>query len=178
VPDLLHAEPRPWGDLRGSTELVRFAFEGGDCEGVFDELIEAVPLGPSTMSATSLAPQFYLDELFEKLEPGSIALLDELCSGTNPTEGELIFERVVSLLPELGPQVFVSTHFLGLAVRLERERPVPSLTFLQVELDAKEEPTYQFVPGVATTSLAHKVAARLGATRKALEALVVAKRPQ
>jgi DNA mismatch repair protein MutS2 len=117
-------------------------------------------------------------ELFEKLEPGSIALLDELCSGTNPTEGESIFEMVVSLLPELGPQVFVSTHFLGLAARLERERPVSSLTFLQVELDAKEKPTYQFVPGVATTSLAHKVAARLGVTREALEALVTAKRPR
>ena len=38
VPDLLHAEPRAWGDLRGSSELVRFAFEGGDCEGVFDTL--------------------------------------------------------------------------------------------------------------------------------------------
>ncbi len=114
-------------------------------------------------------------ELFEKLEPGSIALLDELCSGTNPTEGEAIFEMVVSLLPRLGPQVFVSTHFLGLAARLEKERPVESLAFLQVELDASEKPTFQFVPGVATTSLAHKVAARLGVTREALEALVTSK---
>jgi DNA mismatch repair protein MutS2 len=114
-------------------------------------------------------------ELFEKLEPGSMALLDELCSGTNPTEGESIFEMVVSLLPRLGPQVFVSTHFLGLAARLEKERPAPSLAFLQVELDAHEKPTFQFVPGVATTSLAHKVAARLGVTREALEALVASK---
>ncbi len=114
-------------------------------------------------------------KLFEQLEEGSLAVLDELCSGTNPLEGEEIFEMVVSLLPRLRPQVFVSTHFLGLAARLERERPVESLAFLQVELDADERPTYQFVPGVAKTSLAHKVAARLGVTREELEALVADK---
>lgn len=110
--------------------------------------------------------------LFEQLEPGSVAILDELCSGTNPDEGEAIFEMVVSLLPRLGPQVFVSTHFLGLAARLAQTRPVASLAFLQVELDPNEKPTYQFVPGVATTSLAHRVAARLGVTREELERLV------
>lgn len=111
-------------------------------------------------------------KLFERLEPGSLAILDELCSGTNPLEGESIFEMVVSLLPRLRPQVFVSTHFLGLAARLAETRPVESLAFLQVELDTDERPTFQFVPGVATTSLAHKVAARLGVTQDELEALV------
>jgi len=114
-------------------------------------------------------------QLFEQLEPGSIAILDELCSGTNPQEGEAIFEMVLSLLPKLRPQVFVSTHFLGLAARLERERPVAGLAFLQVELDAEERPTFRFVSGVAKTSLAHKVAARLGVTQVELEALVSAK---
>jgi DNA mismatch repair protein MutS2 len=113
--------------------------------------------------------------LFEQLEPGAVAILDELCSGTNPDEGEAIFEMVMSLLPRLSPQVFVSTHFLGLAARLERERPVESLAFLRVELDANERPTYSFVPGVATSSLAHKVAQRLGVTREELEAIVASK---
>ena len=114
-------------------------------------------------------------KLFEQLEPGSVAILDELCSGTNPDEGEAIFEMVVSLLPRLVPQVFVSTHFLGLAARLARDRPVESLAFLQVELDASEKPTYRFVPGVATSSLAYKVAERLGVTREELEAIVAEK---
>ncbi len=111
-------------------------------------------------------------KLFEEIEPGSLAILDELCSGTNPNEGEEIFSTVLSLLPKLRPQLFVSTHFLGLAARLSSERPVPTLAFLQVDLDANEKPTYRFVPGVATTSLAHKVAERLGVTRSDLEALV------
>lgn len=114
-------------------------------------------------------------KLFEQLEPGSVAILDELCSGTNPDEGEAIFEMVVSLLPRLTPQVFVSTHFLGLAARLAKARPVDSLSFLQVDLDANEKPTYRFVPGVATSSLAHKVAERLGVTREELEAIVASK---
>lgn len=110
--------------------------------------------------------------LFEQLELGSLAILDELCSGTNPMEGETIFEMVISLLPRLRPQVFVSTHFLGLAARLENAPPVEQLAFLQVELGEDERPTYGFVPGVARTSLAHKVAARLGVTQEELEALV------
>ena len=114
-------------------------------------------------------------KLFEQLEPGSVAILDELCSGTNPDEGEAIFEMVVSLLPLLTPQVFVSTHFLGLAARLAKDRPVESLAFLQVDLDPNERPTYRFVPGVATSSLAHKVAERLGVTREELEAIVAEK---
>lgn len=113
--------------------------------------------------------------LFEQLEPGSVAILDELCSGTNPDEGESIFAMVVSLLPRLTPQVFVSTHFLGLAARLAKDRPVESLSFLQVDLDANEKPTYRFVRGVATSSLAHKVAERLGVTRGELEAIVAEK---
>lgn len=114
--------------------------------------------------------------LFEDLQPGALAILDELCSGTNPLEGEAIFETVLTLLAELSPQVFVSTHFLGLAERLARDRPIARLSFLQVDLDEHEQPTFQFRPGVATTSLAHKVAERLGVTRDALRLLVDAKR--
>lgn len=110
--------------------------------------------------------------MFEQLRFGSLVILDELCSGTNPSEGEEIFELVVSLLAELEPQAFITTHFLQFASRLEKERPVPRLEFLQVELDAHENPTYGFVPGVATTSLAERTAERLGVTREALQELV------
>lgn len=109
--------------------------------------------------------------LFEQLEPGSMVVLDELCSGTNPSEGIAIFEMVIGLLPRLRPQVFVTTHFLDAARKLEAERPAERLEFLQVELDG-DEPTYQFVPGVAPTSLAQQVAGRLGVTHEELEALV------
>ncbi|MDX2055713.1 MAG: DNA mismatch repair protein [Polyangiaceae bacterium] len=109
--------------------------------------------------------------MFELLDFNSLVLLDELCSGTNPSEGEEIFELVVSLLVELTPVAVITTHFLEFAQRLEREGRL-TLRFLQVDLDAHSVPTYQFVPGVATTSLARKTAERLGVTREALQQLI------
>ncbi len=116
-------------------------------------------------------------ELFEALPSGAMVILDELCSGTNPSEGEEIFELVVSMLAKLQPQVFITTHFLELAARLERENKQGDLRFLQVDLGADQEPTYQFVPGVARTSLARQAAERLGVTREHLLALIDKKPP-
>ncbi|WP_437893547.1 MutS-related protein [Sorangium sp. So ce124] len=110
--------------------------------------------------------------LFEELGPGAMVILDELCSGTNPSEGEEIFELVVTLLEKLRPQAFITTHFLTFAARLEREKAIRNLRFVQVELDAAQRPTYQFVDGVAATSLAAQAAARLGVTRGELEGLI------
>ncbi|MCC6214991.1 MAG: DNA mismatch repair protein [Polyangiaceae bacterium] len=110
--------------------------------------------------------------LFECLPPGAMVLLDELCSGTNPSEGEEIFELVVGMLQRLRPQAFITTHFLAFAARLERERSIPELEFLQVELGADRRATYQFVPGVATTSLAGHAAQRLGVTGEQLSSLI------
>jgi DNA mismatch repair protein MutS2 len=115
--------------------------------------------------------------LFESLPRGGLAILDELCSGTNPTEGEEIFQLLIELLGELSPVAFISTHFLGLAARLERERPV-ELTFLEVELGSSGKATYRFTPGVAKTSLAHGVAERLGVTRESLRALLDSRRAE
>jgi DNA mismatch repair protein MutS2 len=119
-----------------------------------------------------------IKRMFTRLPPGGIVVLDELCSGTNPSEGEEIARLVLSLLPELGVQAFVTTHLLAFAARLAAEKPSPLLDFLQVELDAGDRPTYQFVAGVAKTSLAHKTAARLGVTREELLEQIRTKRLQ
>lgn len=111
-------------------------------------------------------------ELFEDLAPGSMVILDELCSGTNPSEGEEIFELVLRMLTRLEPQTFITTHFLAFAERLEHARDIEALRFLQVELGPSQKPTYQFVPGVAKTSLAGQAAERLGVTGSQLSSLV------
>ncbi len=110
--------------------------------------------------------------LFEHLPPAAVVILDELCSGTNPSEGEEIFELVVRMLARLKPQAFITTHFLQFAARLERERRIDGLRFLQVTLGPEQQPTYQFTQGVAETSLASQAAARLGVTGDQLLALV------
>jgi DNA mismatch repair protein MutS2 len=109
--------------------------------------------------------------VFESMRFGAFVVVDELCSGTNPAEGEEIFRMVLDLLRELHPQAFISTHFLQFAARLAAE-PGDARSFLQVELDARNLPTYQFMPGVASASLAQQTAARLGVTRDELMALV------
>ncbi len=111
-------------------------------------------------------------QLFERLPPGAMVLLDELCSGTNPSEGEEIFELVVQMLGRLEPYAFITTHFLTFAERLERERKIGTLRFLQVALSPNHEPTYQFTPGVASTSRAGHAAKRLGVSGDELLALV------
>ena len=111
-------------------------------------------------------------DLFERLLPGTVVILDELCSGTNPSEGEEIFELVVRMLRQLKPQAFITTHFLTFAQRLERERKIEGLRFLQVELGDDQEPTYRFVGGVAKTSLAGQTATRLGVTGEELMKLI------
>lgn len=111
-------------------------------------------------------------DLFERLPPGAMVLLDELCSGTNPSEGEEIFELVLGMLTRLSPQAFITTHFLAFAARLEREKKIDNLGFFQVELGPDRRATYQFVPGVAKTSLAGHTAERLGVTGEQLMGLI------
>jgi len=132
-------------------------------------------------------------KVFETSSKDALILMDELCSGTNPSEGERIFEMVLELLEELGARVWITTHFLDFAQRLAiaqtarqhtAEEPgdhasaatfrAQALSFLQVELDGTKRPTYQFVSGVAETSLARNTAARLGVTREELRSLILA----
>ena len=115
--------------------------------------------------------------LFEKCPKGSLIILDELCSGTNPSEGEEIFLLVISLLKELDPEVFLTTHFLRFAKNLAADHSNLALEFIQVDLNENHEPTYQFVPGVAQTSLAGHIAKRLGVTQDHLLALIAQKEP-
>jgi len=99
--------------------------------------------------------------LFEHIRPGSMVVLDELCSGTNPSEAAEIVLMVLRLLGRLQPRAFITTHFLDLARQLAADGEIPSIDFLQVEM-AGERSTYQFVPGVANTSMAAETARRLG----------------
>lgn len=110
--------------------------------------------------------------LFERIPAGALVLLDELCSGTNPSEGEEIVELVLKALTRLRPQAYITTHFLEFASRLERQNVIADLRFLQVALGAAQTPTYQFTPGVAKSSLAGVAASRLGVTGEQLSALV------
>ena len=106
--------------------------------------------------------------MFDAMQLPSMIILDELCSGTNPSEGTEVFSLVLRLLDEAEPMAFITTHFLDFARELERQPPIDKLRFLQVEIDPNQRSTYQFVPGVAGTSLAALMAERMGVTFDAI----------
>lgn len=110
--------------------------------------------------------------LFETAGSPSLVILDELCSGTNPAEGTEIIAMVLRLLDRLDAMAFISTHYLDFARGLLEDPPVTALEFLQVESREDLTSTYQFVPGVAETSLAAATAERLGVTFDELAALI------
>ncbi|MEM8930168.1 MAG: DNA mismatch repair protein [Acidobacteriota bacterium] len=119
-----------------------------------------------------------IKSLFTHVGSPSLVILDELCSGTNPKEGIEIFRLVLRLLERLDTCAFISTHFLELAQALESERPHEALRFLRVETAADNRSTYQFLPGVAETSLAAETAQRLGVTFDELAELIDQRRQQ
>ncbi len=110
--------------------------------------------------------------LFQAVGPGSLILLDELCSGTNPSEAAEIVVTVLRLLEKLNPIAFVTTHFLDLARKLESSPPVQNLGSLQVQINEQQRSTYQFVRGVADTSMAVGTARRLGVDFEQLSQLI------
>jgi DNA mismatch repair protein MutS2 len=110
-----------------------------------------------------------LRTLFETVPAHSMVLLDELCSGTNPSEAIEIVDVVLRLLHQIEPTAFVTSHFLDYADRMQREPTVPDLGFLQAEVDGDRGATFRFIPGVAKTSLAVGTARRLGVTFDQLE---------
>lgn len=113
--------------------------------------------------------------VFEQSGDVSLVIIDELCSGTNPSEGEEILHLVMTLLRKIRPLVFVTTHFLQFAKRLQADNDL-DLEFLQAELDANKQPTFGFIRGVAPSSLARETAARLGVTQDELLALIESKK--
>lgn len=102
--------------------------------------------------------------MFDAMRVPSMVILDELCSGTNPSEGAEVFSLVLRLLERVRPVAFITTHFLDYARHLADRPPIRDLHFLQVEIDRHQRSTYQFLPGVAGTSLAAVMAERMGVT--------------
>jgi len=110
-----------------------------------------------------------LRSLFETMPSHSLVLLDELCSGTNPSEAIEIVSMVLRLLHKLHPVALFTTHFLDFAQQLQQTSASSGLGFIQAEIKDGHGATFRFIPGVAATSLAVGTAQRLGITLEELE---------
>jgi DNA mismatch repair protein MutS2 len=110
----------------------------------------------STFSAHILNLKRILDDAC----PGALVLLDELCGGTDPREGEALAAAVLDGLCRRGAAVMATTHYEGLkALALADPRfENASVGFDEVTLT----PTFALILGVPGASSALSVARRFG----------------
>jgi DNA mismatch repair protein MutS2 len=101
-----------------------------------------------------------LREILEHAAPDSLALIDEIGSGTDPAEGGALAQSILSELTGRGALTVATTH-LGQLKLMASENPAvvnASLQFDPVEL----RPTYRLQKGVPGRSYGLAIARRLG----------------
>lgn len=101
-----------------------------------------------------------LKEAWDNAQAGRLLLVDELGSGTDPTEGAALGVSLIEELAERGPWTIATTHLTPIAAtafELERVRCAA------MEFNAKTgEPTFRLAPGAPGSSEALSLARRLG----------------
>lgn len=98
--------------------------------------------------------------MLETADSNSIILIDEIGTGTDPTEGSAMAAAILIKLRDLGALVFATTHHGSLKLVAQNE-----LGFVNaaMEFDHKFlEPTYNFKLGVPGSSYAFEIARRIG----------------
>lgn len=129
--------------------------EIGDEQSIGDDL--------STFSAHLL----HLNEIFEVADANSLVLVDEICGGTNVTEGAAMAMGVLDYLRERGAAVVVTTHLDPLK---EYGYATPGVNNVGVEFDPETlEPLYRLSYGTSAPSHAFLVAEKMGVSRDVLD---------
>lgn len=121
----------------------------------------------STFSAHVAA----LKEVLEEAGDGSLALLDELGTGTDPAEGAALAAGVLRALTARGCTTLATTHLGSLKELASRE---PGIVNASLQFDAALlVPTFRFTKGIPGRSYGLAIARRLG-----LDAAVLAEAEQ
>jgi DNA mismatch repair protein MutS2 len=109
-----------------------------------------------------------LREIAERADERSLALIDEMGSGTDPAEGAALADAILRTLTRRGTLTIATTH-LGKLKEIAAEEPGvvnASLQFDSVEL----RPTYRLLKGVPGRSYGLAIARQLGLPSDLLEA--------
>ena len=109
-----------------------------------------------------------LREIVERADDRSLALIDEMGSGTDPAEGGALADAILRSLTRRGTLTIATTH-LGQLKQIAAEEP--GVVNASLQFDAAElRPTYRLLKGVPGRSYGLAIARRLGLPADLLEA--------
>lgn len=95
-----------------------------------------------------------------RVDKRSLVLLDEVCAGTDPSEGSALAIAILLSLQDKGATTFTTTHYNELKLFAIKH---PSMTNASVEFDKVSlSPKYRLIMGIAGSSNAFYISQRLG----------------
>lgn len=147
--------PLPLDEKSRFTVFERLHVDIGDEQSIEEDL--------STFSSHVSNLQYML----RKAGRGTLVLIDEAGTGTDPAEGGALAQAVLERLTERGSRTIATTHHGTLKVFAHETDGVEngSMEFDQATLS----PTYRFQPGVPGSSYAFEIASRIGLDGEILE---------
>ena len=109
----------------------------------------------------------WMNGTLKKVKPGSLVLIDEAGTGTDPDEGGALFQSFIENLIAMDVLIIATTHHGSLKVFAHEH---PNVVNGAMEFDQKNlSPTYRFRKGVPGSSYAFEIADRMNIPVKVMD---------
>ncbi len=136
---------------------------------VFDQILADIgdQQSISTSLSTFSAHMDTISSMTRSVSPASLILIDEVGTGTDPSEGTALAVSIIEYFKKRGALIVVTTHHGGLKIYGYKTEGVVNAA---VDFDEKTlQPTYRLVMGVAGASSGIKVARQMGLEEEIIE---------